>query len=119
MLVEEGTEDGEERSLLRELDRTEEEVALQTGVDNEGTSCGIHRSHIHRALDLLDSELLSVIPVSIVLVLTDESDGTLSIILIESWHVQVIDEVDQLVLANWSIDFTSATLELLFEDGLE
>ena len=94
-------------------------MALQTWVDNEGTSRRIHRSYVHRALDLLDSELLSVVPVSIVLVLADESDCTLRIILIESWHVQVIDEVDQLVLAYWSIDFTSTTLELLFEDGLE
>lgn len=119
MLIQEGTEDGEERCLLWELNRTEEEVALQTWVDNEGTSCRIHRSYVHRALDLLDCELLSVVPVSIILVLADESDGTLCIILIESWHVQVIDEVNQLVLANWSIDFTSATLKLLFEDGLE
>ena len=119
MLIEEGTKDGKERGLLRELYRTEEEVALQTWVDDKGTSSWIHRSHVHRALDLFDGELLSVVPVSVVLVLTDQSDGTLRIILIESWHVKVINEVDQLVLANRSVDFTGTTLGLLFEDCLE
>ena len=94
-------------------------MALQTWVYNEGTSCRIHSSDIHRALDFLDRKLLSIVPVSVVFVLTDESNGTLCIILIESWHVQIINEVDQLILSNWSVNFTSATLELLFKDGLE
>ena len=55
----------------------------------------------------------------VVLVLTDKSDSTLGVIVIESGHVKIIDEVDELVLANRSVDLTSATLELLFKDGLE
>ena len=55
----------------------------------------------------------------IVLVLTDKGDGTLSIILIESGHVEIINEVDELILADWSINFTGSTLELLLENGLE
>ena len=80
--------------MLRELDCAEEEVALETWVDHEGTSGGIHRSHVHSALDFFNRELLSVVPMRVVFVLANESNGTLRIIDVESWHIKIIDEVD-------------------------
>ena len=113
MLVEESTEDSEERLSLGELNSTEEEVTLETWVNDEGTSSWVHGSDVHGALDLLDSELCSVVPMLVVLVLTHESDGTLSIILIESGHVEIINEVDELVLADRAVNLTGSTLKLL------
>ena len=119
VLVQESAEDSEERLLFWELDGTEEEVTLQTRVDHEGTGSWVHSGNIHGALNFLNSELGSVIPMLVVLVLTDKGDGTLSIILIESGHVEIINEVDELVLADGSVDLTSSTLELLLKNGLE
>jgi len=55
----------------------------------------------------------------VVFVLTHESNGTLSIVLIERRHVEIINEVDELILANRAINFTSSTLKLLLKNGLE
>lgn len=55
----------------------------------------------------------------IVLVLTNESDSALSIVLVKSRHVEIIDKVDELVLANWSVNLTSSTLKLLFKNSLK
>jgi len=55
----------------------------------------------------------------IVLMLTNKSDGALCVVLIESGHVQIIDEVDELVLTDRPVDFTCSSLELLFKDGLK
>ena len=55
----------------------------------------------------------------VVFVLTYESDCALSIVFVKRRHVEVIDKVDQLVLAYRSIDFPSATLKLRLQNGLE
>ena len=94
-------------------------MALETRINHERTSCWVHGSNVHCALDFLNSELSPVIPMCIVLVLTYESNGALSIVYVESGHIEVINEVDQLVLADRSIDFTSSALKLLLENGLE
>ena len=119
MLVEEGTEDGKERLLLRELNCAKEKVTLETWVDNKGTCSRIHSGYIHCALDLFDCQFLSVIPMFIVLMLTHKSDGALCVVLIESGHVQIIDKVDELELTDRPVDFTSSSLELLFKDCLK
>ncbi len=93
-------------------------MTLQTGVDHEGTGGGVHSCNVHGALDFLDGELCSVVPMLVVFVLTDKGDSTLGVVLVKSRHVQIIDEVNELVLANGSIDFTSSSLELLLKDGL-
>lgn len=119
MLAKEGIEDGEERLLLRELNSAQEEVTLQTRVDDERTSSGVHSSDIHSALDLLDGELYAIVPMLVVLVLTHEGNGALGVITIESGHVKIINEVDELVFADGAVDLTSSSLKLLLKDGLE
>ena len=119
MLIQEGTKDGEKRSLLRELNRTKEEVALQTWIDDEGTSSGIHRCDVHSALDLLNCELCTIVPMLVVFVLANEGDSTLGVIRIKSGHVKIINEVNELILANRPIDLSSSTLELLLQDVLK
>ena len=55
----------------------------------------------------------------IVLVLSDKRNCSLGVVLVESWHIQVIDKVNHLILANWSITSTGLPFKLLFELVLE
>jgi len=119
VLVEECTENREQRLLLWELNRTQEEMALKTWVHDEGTSCGVHGSDIHCALDLLDRELRTIVPMLVVLVLTNESNGALRVVFIEGGHVEVIDEVNELVFSDRTINLTSPPLKLLLKDSLK
>ena len=119
MLVKESGEDRKEGSRLRELDCAKEEVALKTRVNDERTSRGIHRCDVHSALDLLNCELCTIVPMLVVFVLANEGDSTLGVIRIKSGHVKIINEVNELILANRPIDLASSTLELLLQDVLK
>jgi len=94
-------------------------VSLESWVDNERTSSWIHGSNQLGVLDVLKSKLTLVIPMLIVSVLSQQSNGVLGIIWISLWHVHVINEVDELVLSNWSEGLTSFLLELLLKIHLE
>ena len=51
----------------------------------------------------------------VVLVLSNKSDGGLSVVRIKSRHVQIINEIDELVLSNRSIASTCLSFELLLK----
>jgi hypothetical protein len=55
----------------------------------------------------------------IVSMLSQESNGSLSIIWISCWHVQVINEVDEFACSFWSKHLTSLFLEVLFQHQLK
>ena len=55
----------------------------------------------------------------IISVLSKKGNGILCIICISCWHIHVINEVDELVLANWCESLTSFLLKLLLHDHLE
>ena len=90
-------------------------MTLESWVDNEGSSCWVHSSDIQSVVDIFECKLLSVVPMVVVLVLSHESNGGLSVVRIKSWHVQIINEIDELVLSNWSISSTCLSLELLLK----
>ena len=113
MFVKVSGEYREERSRLRKLDCAEEEVALKTWVHDKRTCSRIHRCDVHSALDFLNCELGTIIPVLVVFVLTNEGNSTLRIIEVESGHVKIINEVNELILADRPVDLASSTLELL------
>lgn len=94
-------------------------MTLETGVYLEGTGSGVHASCVQGVLDVLECKLGTIIPVVVVLVLSQERDGSLGVVGIESGHVQVIDEVDQLEFTNGGIGTTGFLLELLLEDILQ
>ena len=119
MLTQEGVVDREDRSLLRETDGGNPEVTLQTWVHEEGTSSGVHTGNEEGVLDLLKGQLCLVIPMVVVLELSNESNSTLCVIGIKSWHVEIINEVDQLILADWSKVPSSLLFEGCEEDVLE
>ena len=115
VLVHEGTENCEQGRCFWELNSSCPEMALESWVNDERTSCWVHSSDIQSVVDIFEGEFLSVIPMVIVLMLSDKSNGCLSVVWIKSGHVQVINEVDKLVLSNWSITCTCLPLKLLFK----
>jgi hypothetical protein len=55
----------------------------------------------------------------IIFVLSQKRDSSLCVIWIELGHVQVINEIDQLIFTNWGISSTSFLFKLLFKNSLE
>jgi len=87
MLTNESVVDGEQRCLLREGNCECPEMTLESRVDLERTSCGIHASSVQGIFDILESKLSSIIPVIIILVLSQKRDSSLSIVRIKGWHI--------------------------------
>jgi len=52
-------------------------------------------------------------------VLSDKSNGSLSVVSIESRHVKIINEIDELIFTNRSVSFTCLFLKLLLKNGLK
>jgi hypothetical protein len=72
VLADEGVVDGEQRGLLGERNSKGPEVTLESGVDLEGTGCGVHASCVQGVLDILEGKLGAIIPMVVVLVLSQE-----------------------------------------------
>ena len=87
MLTNESVVDGKQRCLLREWNCECPEMALESRIDLERTSCGVHASCVQGILDILESKLSSIIPVIIILVLSQKRDSSLSIVRIKGWHI--------------------------------
>lgn len=119
VLAQESVVDGEQRGLLGEGDGKGPEVSLKTGVDVERTGSGVHASGVEGVFDVFKTELVAIIPVLVILVLSQERDGSLSVVRIKSGHVEIINEIDELELANWGISSTCLFLKLLLKDILE
>ena len=105
--------------MLWETNGEKPEVSLETWVDEERTGSWVHGSNELGVLDVLKSKLTLVIPMLVVSVLSQKSDGTLSIIWISSWHVHIIDEVDELKFTNWSESLTGFLLQQLLQVHLK
>jgi hypothetical protein len=115
MLVQESSIDGFQGRLLGERNSKSPEPALETGIHKEGTGSGVHGADVKSVLDVLKRKLCAVIPMLVILVLTEESNSGLSVIFIEHGHVQVINELNELVFTERSESATS----LLLKQGLE
>ena len=94
-------------------------MSLETWIDEEGTSSWVHGSDQLGVLDILKGKLALIIPMLIVSVLSEKSNGTLGVIRITHWHVHVIHEVDELVLTNWSECLTSFLFKQLLQVHLK
>ena len=119
MPVQEGSVDLHQGILPGEVHRERHKQPLQTGVDGERTRRGVHARHILRVVDHLRRELLAVEPVPPAEMLADLRDRHRGVVRIELWHVQIIDEVDELVLTWRSIVDASLLLQLRLKDLLE
>jgi hypothetical protein len=105
--------------LLGEGNGKNPEPTLETGVHEEGTGGGVHSADVHSVLNILKGELVAIKPMLVVLVLTKEGNGRLSVVLVEHGHVEIINELEQLVLAEGGIGATSLLLKLGLELLLE
>jgi len=119
MFVQVSVVDSLKRGLLRELDSKKPEVTLETRVHKEGTSSWVHGTNIEGVLDILKGKLVTVIPMLIILVLSDKSNSSLSVVSIKGRHVKIINEIDELILADRSVSLTCLLLKLLLENSLE
>lgn len=62
-------------------------MSLESGVNLERTSSGVHASSVLGVLNVLETELASIIPMLIVFVLSHERNGSLGVVGIEFRHV--------------------------------
>jgi hypothetical protein len=111
--------DDRKRALIWHTNSKKPEVSLESWVDSERTSSWVHGSDKLRVLNFLHQEFVLIIPMLVVSVLSEESNSGLGIIRISCWHVQVIDEVDELACSLWSKHLTSFLLKVLFQHKLK
>lgn len=91
-------------------------MALHSEVDKEGSRLGVHASCEHDVLeDHLLAELVAVEDEAVVDNLADQSDWLLGSVSIDGWHVDVIDEEDELLVSWGSV----SSSKLLDNDGLD
>ena len=94
-------------------------MPLQSWIDNERTSSWVHSSDQLSVLDVLERKFVLVIPVLVVSVLSQQSDGILGVVRVSGWHVHVVHEVDQFVLAQRSVRSTCFLLQVLLQVQLQ
>jgi len=95
------------------------EMSLETWVNEERTGSWVHGSDQLSVLDILKGKLALIIPMLVVSVLSEKSNGTLGVIRITHWHIHIIHEVDELVLTNWSECLTSFLFKQLLQVHLK
>jgi hypothetical protein len=105
--------------LLGEGNGKNPEPTLETGVHEERTGGGVHSADVHGVLDVLEGKLGAIKPMLVVFVLTEERNGRLSVVLVEHGHVEIINELEHLVLAEGGVGATSLLLKLGLELLLE
>lgn len=102
--------------MFREWNCDDPEPPLETGVDEERTGSWVHSSNVLSVLDISKSPLgATFVPMLVILVLTEERNSVLGFIWIKLGHVQVINELEELELAERGVCLTS----LLFEHRLK
>src|SRR3569833_3184685 len=111
MLVHESIVDSCEGWLFREGNGQSPEMSLKTRVDLERTSCGIHTGQVLCVLDVFQCEFTSVVPMFVIFVLSQQCNSILCVIWIKFWHVEIINEVNELVFAHRCISSTSFLLK--------
>jgi hypothetical protein len=72
VLAHKGVVDSEQGGLLREGNSKCPEMSLQTRINLEGTSCWVHASCVQGILNILESELGPIIPMIVVLMLSQK-----------------------------------------------
>jgi hypothetical protein len=72
VLAQEGVVDSKERGLLGEGNSEGPEMSLKARINLEGTSSRVHASSVQSVLNVLKGELVAIIPVLVVLVLSQK-----------------------------------------------
>eukprot|EP00965_Chrysotila_dentata_P112338 3713743-Pleurochrysis_carterae.AAC.3 len=117
--AQEGRVDGVQALGRREVDRKRREEALEARVDGEGAGGGVHRCEVLRIEQHFWRHLGQVSDVAVAHVLPHERDVGGSVVLVEHCHVQVVDEVDQLLPARRAVILPRLLLERRFKNALQ
>jgi hypothetical protein len=110
-----GVEDLLKGLVVGERDRNEPEMSLISRVHEEGSSRGVHRSEMLAFNDFFDGKLGDVVPMLVICVLSQKSDGSLGVVGIQLGHVEVINVVNHVQFGEGS----ELSTGLLFEGGFK
>ena len=94
-------------------------MSLQTRVDCEAARSGVHARHVLAVVDLLQAELLSVVPMLIVHVLSEERVRLHGTVRVHFGHVHIVDEVDEALGARRTVVAARFLLQRLLQDALK
>lgn len=94
-------------------------VSLKTRVNSETTRCGIHTRHVLTIVNLLERQLLSIVPVLVVEMLSQECVRLHSSVGVHLGHVHVVDEVDETFGAWRAVVAAGFLFERLLEHALQ
>ena len=119
MTAQDARVDRMQRLFAGETDGEHAEVTLETRIDGETSRRRIHTSDVLHVVYLLQRQLLTVVPVPIVQVLTNERVRRHGTVVVDSRHVHIVDEVDQLLRARRTVVSSGLLLERLFHDVLK
>lgn len=109
----------EERVIVREGNGNCPKMPHVPGVYEEGTCTGIQSRKSLCVDNVLQGKFSDIIPMLVVSVLSQKTDSTLGVILIELWHVQIINKVNKFLLPGWTKLFSSNFLQELFQLDLQ
>lgn len=107
-----GINDGK-RGLIWHTDGKEPEMSLQSRIDNERTSSWVHGSNELSVLDFFHCQFTLIVPMLVISMLSQKSNGVLGIIRISLRHVQVITEINQFICSFWCENLTRLFLKVL------
>jgi len=111
--------DGRERRVVGHTNGKKPEMSLESWVNNERTGSWVHSGNKLGVLDIFKRKFTLIIPMLIISMLSEKGNGILCVIWISSWHVHVINKVNELSLSLGGIQSTSFLLEILFHDHLK
>ena len=93
MSLEDALVDGAKSLVCRETDRKHAEVSLEAWVDGEATSSRVHTGDILYVVDVLERELVAVVPVTVVKMLSYQCMRLYSTVCVHYGHVHIVNEV--------------------------
>ena len=112
---EERVVDGVERLGRGEANGEGGEEALQARVDDKGARGRVHRREVLRVHQHLLGQLVQVVDMAVPHVLAHERDVGRRVVLVEGGHVEVVDKVDELLVAGRAVVLARLLLERPFE----
>ncbi len=119
MLGQDTAIDGVQGVRTREAESEHAEVPLQTCVYGKRPSSRVHAGHVLRVVNLLERELVTIVPVTVVEVLPDQSVRLHGEVLVYLGHVHIVNEVDEAFRARRSEITAGFLLQRFLQHALQ
>ena len=111
--------DGEKGIMSRKTHSKGGEMALQSGIDGEASGGWIHARQVLAIVNVLQRQLVSIVPMVVVQMLSNESVRLHRSVGVHLRHVHVVQEIDHLLATGWTIVLSSLLLQRLLQDLLQ